>query len=374
MVLLAPSETHASARWLRYVAPMKLAAPVALAVGVLLAPSVAHAWGYEGHEIVAAIARARLTPQVRAKVDAILAGDPDTLTAPDMLARATWADAWRGAGHRETATWHFVDQELGHPDLSSACFGKPTLNGTPASAGPAQDCVVDKIDEFQAELASPSTPPAERLLALKYLLHFVGDVHQPLHASDHQDRGGNCVRIGFGGPATSNLHSFWDTGVLAPLGSDPVAAATKLNAVITPVDAQAWSRGTAADWARESYEVARTVAYTIGSPAGCSQDASPAPLPAGYAERALAAAEVQLEKSGVRLAYVLNTALANIIVPSSAARAPSAASASSAATAAPPARSARSLQCSAQADSRGLHGEPRREFRSRCKREGEGAG
>ena len=65
----------------------------------------------------------------------------------------------------------------------------------PASAGSAQDCVVDKIDEFEAELASPSTAPAERLLALKYLLHFIGDLHQPLHASDNEDRGGNCVRI-----------------------------------------------------------------------------------------------------------------------------------------------------------------------------------
>ena len=162
---------------------------------------------------------------VRAKVDAILAGDTDTLTAPGMIARATWADAWRSAGHRETAPWHFVDQELGHPDLSSGCFGRPALSGAVASAGPAQDCVVDKIDEFTAELASPSTTPAERLLALKYVLHFVGDVHQPLHASDNQDRGANCVRIALGGPATSNLHSFWDTAVLAPLGADPVVAA-----------------------------------------------------------------------------------------------------------------------------------------------------
>ena len=175
--------------------------------GAAALPAPALAWGFEGHEIVAAIARARLTPAVRAKVDAILAGDADTLTAPDMLSRATWADAWRGAGHRETAQWHFVDLELDHPDLNAACFGRPAA-GALASQGPAQDCVVDKIEAFAAELGAPAIAPAERLLALKYLLHFVGDVHQPLHASDHQDRGGNCVRIALGGSRTSNLHSF----------------------------------------------------------------------------------------------------------------------------------------------------------------------
>ena len=85
---------------------------VVLGASAAALPGPALAWGYEDHEIVAAIARARLTPAVRAKVDAILAGDADTLTAPDMLSRATWADAWRGAGHRETAQWHFVDLEL----------------------------------------------------------------------------------------------------------------------------------------------------------------------------------------------------------------------------------------------------------------------
>ena len=278
-----------------------------LAVAALPAPALA--WGFEGHQIIADIARARLTPKARAKVDALLATDPDTLTAHDMAAEATWADAYRGAGHRETAQWHFVDQELDRPDLASACFGRPPLNAAPASAGPANDCVVDKIDEFTAELANPATAPSERLLALKFVLHFVGDVHQPLHASDHQDRGGNCVRIALGGPRTSNLHAYWDTGVLEPLGADPQAAAAFLAGRITPDQAAAWSRGTAADWAQESFGVARTVAYSLNSPAGCSQDAAPISLPAAYVAAAQAAADLQLEKAGVRLAWVLNQAL-----------------------------------------------------------------
>jgi hypothetical protein len=119
-------------------------------VALLVAtPAPAFAWGYEGHEVIAAIARSYLTPDVKAKADAILATDTaDTLTAPDMVSRSTWADAYRNQ-NRNTAAWHFVDIELDHPDLDAACFNHPSLNGAPASQGPASDCVVDKIDEPQ---------------------------------------------------------------------------------------------------------------------------------------------------------------------------------------------------------------------------------
>lgn len=188
---------------------MRLISLLALSLAIVM-PAQAMAWGSEGHEIIADIARDYLTPDVRAKVDALLATDTDTLTAPDMASRATWADAWRGAGHRETASWHFVDTELDKPDLQAACFGYPAA-ATPASAGPAQDCVVDKIEEFQAELSSARTAPPERVLALVYLLHFVGDLHQPLHNED-VSRGGNGIYVKWDGKEF-NLHHVWDTSI-----------------------------------------------------------------------------------------------------------------------------------------------------------------
>lgn len=142
-------------------------------------PACSVTWGFEGHEIVAAIARGYLTHQVRAKVDQMLVTDQDPLTAHDMLEESTWADRYRSA-HKETSEWHFVDIELDHPDLQGACFGFPAAE-TVASQGPAHDCVVNKVSEFSKELATPTLPAAERLLALKFLLHFVGDMHQPLH-------------------------------------------------------------------------------------------------------------------------------------------------------------------------------------------------
>ena len=88
-------------------------------------------------------------------------------------------------------------------------FGFLTL----ASNGPAEACAVDKVEQFQAELAAAKTDAEERLFALKFLLHFVGDLHQPLHSSDHHDRGGNSVKVivdDFPHNARDELHGFWD--------------------------------------------------------------------------------------------------------------------------------------------------------------------
>lgn len=280
--------------------------PVAIS---LLVPNASWAWGYKGHQIIAQIAGASLTPRVRARVDEILAADPDPLTTHDMSAEATWADAFRGAGHKETASWHFVDQELEAPNLQAACFGFPASPAGRASAGPADDCLVDKLEEFAKELGAADTAPAERLLALKYVLHFVGDIHQPLHAADNHDRGGNCAPIGLGGPRTTNLHAFWDTGVFAPLGDDASAIAARLAAEITPAQRTAWAAGTPRTWAQESFEVARTVTYAAGSAPGCDRDRAPIDLPTDYEAKAFAAAKVQLERAGIRLAMVLNASL-----------------------------------------------------------------
>ncbi|USI72875.1 S1/P1 nuclease [Sphingomonas morindae] len=329
-------------------------------------PLPAFAWGFQGHRIVAEIARAELTPAVRAKVDAILANDGDALTAHDMASEATWADVYRSRGHRETGSWHFVDTEIdGSVDQDAACFGHPAPD-QPASTGPAQDCVVDKIREFAAELAAPGTAPQERLFALKFLLHFIGDEHQPLHASDKHDRGGNCILLSLGGSRTQNLHAYWDTNVVQALGSDPAQVAAMLRARITPALRTQWQKGDAASWAQEAYGIARSLAYSAGSPAACSQDPAPITLPAGYDLKAQAAAAVQLERAGVRLGLVLNQALADVALPAAAAASTPAATPGSAGPAQGGGRTPASLACSAAADSKGLHGRGRQAFRRSC--------
>jgi hypothetical protein len=287
---------------------MKTVISAVLACAVLAAAGPAAAWGDLGHEVTALIAYDHLTPATKAKVDALLASDPDTLTAPDFASRATWADKYRNS-HRETAAWHFVDIEIDKPDLTAACFGFPGLGGQPASAGPAQDCVVDKIDEFEAELGSPSTSPAERLLAFKFLIHFVGDLHQPLHASDHDDKGGNCIDLSPSPDGdVQNLHAFWDVTVVGALGPSADAIAADLDRRITPIDVAAWSRGDPKTWAMESFALARQDAYALPLRPTCVDRAAVA-LSSAYQATAKRGAAVQLEKAGVRMAVLLNRAL-----------------------------------------------------------------
>jgi len=288
---------------------MNRSAFLALTASVFAVSSPAAAWGDLGHEVTALIAYRHLTPSARNGVDALLARDTDALTAPDFASRATWADKFRN-DHRETAPWHFVDIEIDQPDLISACFGFPPLAaGHAASQGPSQDCVVDKIEEFAAELQNPAISPAERLLALKFLIHFVGDLHQPLHASDHHDRGGNCIGLAPSPDGhAENLHAYWDTGVVERLGASAKDIAAKLDREITPAQTNAWSRGDARSWAMESFQVARGDAYRLPARPTCSQHGSVA-LSAAYQTVAQRDAAMQLEKAGIRMAFLLNRAL-----------------------------------------------------------------
>ena len=270
--------------------------------------SQALAWGDLGHEVTALIAYRHLSPTARAALDALLASDTDTLTAGDFASRATWADKYRNA-HRETAAWHFVDIEIDRPDLKDACFGFPTLQGgQSASQGPAQDCVVNKIDEFAAELKNPSTPAAERLLALKFLIHFMGDLHQPLHAADHHDRGGNCIGLSPPQGAQNNLHAYWDVNVVKALGQSAAQIAEQLDARLSAADITAWTRGTPQSWAMDTFEVGRHDAYALPSMPTCQSGGSVA-LPPAYMAQAEKDAATQLLKAAVRLAAVLNDAL-----------------------------------------------------------------
>ena len=286
---------------------LKRGLAVVAAMSALSLPAAALAWGYEGHEVVAAIARSYLTPQARTRVDQMLAADQDTLTPHDMLDEATWADSYRRS-HPETFEWHFVDIELDDPDLKADCFGFPA-SGPLASQGPAHDCIVDKLAEFTQELGDPATPAAERLLALKFVLHFAGDLHQPLHDSDNHDKGGNCVLLSLGSPRQVNLHSYWDTVVVGELGEDPQALADMLVRRITPEDKAAWQKGDPRSWALEAFDIAKAKVYTVGSKPGCGPDQPPVSLPPGYDTTARQVVSIQLEKAGVRLAAELNHAL-----------------------------------------------------------------
>jgi hypothetical protein len=252
---------------------------------------------------------------VREKVTLLLSSDSSHLTADDgIAAEATWADRLRDADrstdkahYDATREWHYADIELGDPDIDAACFAHPQLpSGTYASAGPAHACIVDKIDEFRRELADPRLPQSERLVALQFLLHLIGDLHQPLHLGDDQDRGGNDKRVEALGIHAGTLHHYWDTVFVERLGEHSATVAQALIADISPEQRREWRGGTPAAWAMQSFELARKVAY----------GELPRPDAAGryrlgetYVREATATVRLQLERAGVRLAQVLNEAL-----------------------------------------------------------------
>jgi hypothetical protein len=198
--------------------------------------------------------------------------------------------------------------EIDNPDLSAACFGRPKAS-TPASSGPAKACVVDRIGAFRDELKSLSRADPERVIALKFLLHLVGDVHQPLHASDHEDQGGNQVKVLFDHRNVGvALHSFWDTEVVKRNGPDPTIVAGILDQV-HGAKCDGWMSGDPSDWALESFGIAKEAVYKLGQQTTDAKG-DPAFLLSGALQvRAVEIAREQLEKAGCRLAMMLTQAL-----------------------------------------------------------------
>jgi hypothetical protein len=278
----------------------------------------AFAWGDEGHEIVGLIAQHYLDPAVATKVNSLLAGDTTQLTTNTHIdMEATWADHYREHSkdnYNQTHFWHYVDLEISAPpDMMKACNNEPSLNGAAAFPGVANDCVVDKINEFAAELKDPATSQQERLYALQFLLHFVGDLHQPLHSSDDNDAGGNNKKVKAvpvlpksAGSSTGKLHGFWDNQFVVVQGRTETTIANKLIKKITKAKRAQWSKGTANDWAIETYGVSKVNAY---GPLPTPDSTGTYTLSAAYVTNAKGVVADQLSKAGVRLAFVLNEAL-----------------------------------------------------------------
>lgn len=288
-------------------------------------------WGNDGHKIVATVAAkilARDNPSVLRKVNRLLATDRSGLTKKDIASEATWADRFRDSTQTArdlSAQWHFVDTEFTENNLDKACFNHPPLSGL-ASKGPSPDCVVDKIDQFTRELGAPGTSRQERLAALRYLLHFVGDIHQPLHAITRvdpdthvEDRGGNCVGV-LGGTAANpqRLHSYWDTALVrAALGTKIANATSTVMRQLTAANRATWSGGTPTDWAKDSYHLAKSNTYAgvieqtpVRSDFMFPEDTHCGPskvyrIAPAYDERAKPVVVRQLAKAGLRLAKLL---------------------------------------------------------------------
>ena len=209
---------------------LRLVGPV-LSLLLVLGFPPAHAWGAQGHQVIAGLALAQLTPKVRIEVDRLLAQQPgETLISISM-----WADEHKNP---ITARWHYVN------------FPRGTCKFEGARDCPDGQCLTGAIEKQTAVCASNS-PAEKRLNALKYLVHLVGDVYQPLHAGYADDRGGNQFQLQAFRRGT-NLHALWDSGIINNMGEDVEMLTARL---LARSAAQALNRWSAVEAAQQSCQI-----------------------------------------------------------------------------------------------------------------------
>lgn len=256
-------------------------------LATLLPALPAHAWGEQGHRLVAHLAEAELTPAARTEIARLLAGERD----PSLAGIANWADDIRDhdpALYRRTARWHFVNLA---EDGCSYDARRDCKRG---------DCVVEAIRKQAAILADPRQPLAARRDALKYVVHFVGDAHQPLHAGYARDRGGNDTQVSDAGFGT-NLHWVWDGRIIFRPRLSDAKWLERLRAIKLAVPlARAPLPPAAAEWAEASCSIVQQPGFYPPRSA----------LNATYFAEWTPTVERQLLRASARLSQLLNAALA----------------------------------------------------------------
>ena len=230
-----------------------------------------------------------LTPAAQAQVKELLG----TETLADV---APWADEYR-TQHPETGKWHYVDipKDQEKYDRTRDC----PLAAQTILSRPWRDCVTDRILYFEGRLGDDSLPKEQRAMALKFLVHLIGDIHQPLHAMG-DDRGGNNVRVQFLGSSqcgsyNCNLHGVWDDSIIEHRGLSEDKYTALLLQEIQDNHWEKMSGGTPSTWA----EISHHYAVNGYAPNGALLDHA-------YLAEQEKVVDAELALGGLRLAHVLN--------------------------------------------------------------------
>lgn len=274
--------------------------PALLAALLIVVPRPAAAYGVLGHETIAGIALANTDARTARHVRAMLAQaallETPTCAAATPAAASVWPDCIRNLSARFSYTnpWHYQNVDICRPfDLKSAC-----RDG---------DCVSAQIDRQVKLLQDRTVPRREKVAALAYLLHFVGDLHMPLHAGDRGDRGGNDVKAAYGvyAPDWLNLHSIWDT----PLADRAVTTPPALIRAYSAEERASLAAGSTEDWSREAWAASRDTAYrlALGDPCG-PKPAARVQLDEPAIQAAIEPQRLQVTRAGLRLARLLDEA------------------------------------------------------------------
>jgi len=214
---------------------------IAAAAALITAPIPAAAWGPTGHRVTAQLAEARLTPAARAHVRAILGSE-------SLAEASTWPDDQRSNPdpfwQKTASPWHYVTV--------------PTGQGYTTALAPPEGDAVTALTQFRATLRDPHASLADRQRALRFAVHIIGDLHQPLHAGRPGDRGGNDVAVTWMGRPT-NLHAVWDSAMIDDRQLSYTEYTAFLARTITPERARAWADARPATWINESAALRETI-------------------------------------------------------------------------------------------------------------------
>jgi hypothetical protein len=275
-------------------------AAVALLIAALgFAPL--EAWGLQGHRLVALVATSHLTTVSHLNVSWLL----DGASLADV---AVWADEYV-ADNRQTGPWHYVNIPPGATayDRDRDCPRQPGA-AAGSRADRWRDCVVDRIEYNRARLANRSLGRADRAIALKFLVHLVGDLHQPLHASSVARGGNDLPVVAFGSsscthsdgtPYPCNLHGVWDTSLIAHRRLTDAQYLDELSRQIGQREWSALATRSAREWAMESHALATKALLPAQ---GVVDDV--------YYRTYIAQVDERLALGGLRLAALLNEGLA----------------------------------------------------------------
>jgi hypothetical protein len=267
-----------------------LSAAVLTTAAFLLTPAPAHAWGREGHRLTALVAMDHLTPVAAQNVQAILGKDTMADVAP-------WADDYRN-DHRETAPWHFTDipKNQERYDRLRDCPAPPS---DPNAA--VRDCSVDRIIYFENQLRNPALPADQKAMDLKFLIHFMGDLHQPFHNIGDARGGNQIIIVEFGattcgGWPTCNLHAMWDDDLIErrSLNEKKYVALLEDDVKKNHLDQEA-TVGNLIHWVNEGH------AYAVDA-----WVPNHANVPPAYYTQFIPIVDQQLALGGLRLANALN--------------------------------------------------------------------
>jgi DNA/RNA endonuclease YhcR with UshA esterase domain len=257
-------------------AAMKRIFLLGFAVALVL---ISSSWGQKGHQVVAKIAENHLSPKAKSEIVNLL-GDNS------LADIATWADEVRNdPAYRKTAPWHYLNLSLG---LNFTQFSE-TVN---AQGG---NNIYQATADARNTLLNANGTKEEKVEALKFLVHFVGDAHQPMHISRAEDKGGNSIQVRFDDKGT-NLHSLWDSKLIDHQGESVTEMTAKYDKA-TPAEIKQWQQDQPMQWLFESYQISSKLYAEVETSNKLDED---------YYSSHIGTVEKRIDQGGIRLAGLLN--------------------------------------------------------------------